>query len=327
MRWHEITIRTTEVAVEAVSDLLHQLGAGGVSIEESGTLNKPRDTSLGQWYELPLNDIPEGEAVIIGYYAEISDIESLFAEIKQAVERLPEFGLDIGTTTFEHKEVDEEDWANAWKTYYKPVQITDRLTIKPTWETYTAGDDELVIELDPGMAFGTGTHPTTTLCLRALEHTITGGEDVIDVGTGSGILAIAAAKLDANHVLALDLDPVAVSSATENVRLNGIEQRVTVMESDLLQALNRPNGTPSSAPSQLGITPPVQIVVANILADIIIQVIPDVRAALASGGTFIASGIIQSKAAEVERALTDAGFTITHQLEDQDWVVITAQYN
>jgi ribosomal protein L11 methyltransferase len=322
MRWHEITVHTTEEAIEMISNFLHELGAGGVSIEESGTLNKKRDTSLGQWYELPLNDIPEGRAVIKGYFVEGSDMDSILINLKGSTEELKDYDIDTGNPTYEVKEVDDEDWANAWKQYFKPIRISERLTIKPTWEEYTPTPDELVLELDPGMAFGTGTHATTSLCLRTLEKFVQPGDDVIDVGTGSGILSIAASKLGARHVLAVDLDPVSISSASENIRLNGQEERVTVKLSDLLGVLKV---SETEASSDLGVTLPVQVVVANILAEIIILFVDDVYEVLKPGGIYIASGIITKKEADVEKALIASRFTIIDRSYDSDWVVITAR--
>ncbi|WP_284638673.1 50S ribosomal protein L11 methyltransferase [Paenibacillus silviterrae] len=323
MRWHEITVHTTEEAIEMISNFIHELGAGGVSIEESGTLNKKRDTSLGQWYETPLNDIPEGRAVIKGYFSEGTEMESILSELKVRVDELSEYDIDTGNPAYELQEVDDEDWANAWKQYFKPIRITERLTIKPTWEEYTPSPEELILELDPGMAFGTGTHATTSLCLKTLEQELQGGEDVIDVGTGSGILAIAAAKLGARHVLAVDLDPVAVSSATENIRLNGMSDRITVRLSDLLQVF-RDSESGGEQAGALGVKLPVKVVVANILAEIILLFIKDVYDVLESGGRYIVSGVIQSKQQLVEDALVAAGFKISHHNEDQDWVVIVA---
>lgn len=324
MRWHEVTVYTTEEAIEMISNFIHELGAGGVAIEESGTLNKERDTSLGQWYEKPLNDIPEGRAEIKGYFSEGIDMESIMEQLKASVAQLTEFDIDTGNPTFECKEVDDEDWANNWKQYFKPIRITDRMTIKPTWEEYTPGADELIIELDPGMAFGTGTHATTSLCLKALENVIQPGDDVIDVGTGSGVLAIAAAKLGAKHVLALDLDPVAVSSANENTRLNGLESTITVKLSDLLGVL-RESASDADAAAALGVKVPVQVAVANILAEIILLFVQDVYDVLAPGGTYVVSGIIKSKQDDVEQGLERVGFTVAERHEDQDWVVIIAR--
>jgi ribosomal protein L11 methyltransferase len=228
--------------------------------------------------------------------------------------------------------VDEEDWANAWKQYFKPIRVSERLTIKPTWEDYAPQPEELVIELDPGMAFGTGTHATTSLCLKTLEKVIRPGDDVIDVGTGSGVLAIAAAKLGARHVLALDLDPVAVSSATENARLNGLESRITVKHSDLLQVLRESGADPDSGMNEAGVSEaglnvriPVQVVVANILAEIILLFIDDVHQVLETGGHYIVSGIIKSKEEAIEQALQAAKFAIVERSYDQDWVVFVAR--
>ncbi|AUS27647.1 50S ribosomal protein L11 methyltransferase [Paenibacillus sp. P2(2022)] len=319
MLWNEITIHTSEEAIEMISNFLHEAGAGGVSIEESGSLNKPRDTSYGQWYDRPLNDIPEGQAIIKGYFAEEVDMDSVRAQIEPRVEQLRTFDIDPGEVRYELKTVHEDDWANAWKQYFKPLRVSDRLTIKPTWEEYEpASEDEKIIELDPGMAFGTGTHPTTSLCLRTLESVIQGGEEVIDVGTGSGILAIGAVKLGAKHVLALDLDPVAVSSARENTRLNELEERITIKESDLLSVLNASDPT-------LGIQLPVKLVVANILAEIILLFIDDVYNALQPGGIYIASGIWKNKEEAVETALKAAGFEITEINRDEDWLAFVAR--
>ncbi|GIO58649.1 MULTISPECIES: 50S ribosomal protein L11 methyltransferase [Paenibacillus] len=321
MLWHEFTIHTTEEAVEMISNFLHEAGAGGVSIEESGTLNKKRDTSFGQWYEMPLNDIPEGQAEIKGYFSEESPVEQIIAEVKERIGQLHEYGIDTGELRYELKTVDEDDWATAWKAYFKPLKVSERLTIKPTWEDYTpASDAEKIIELDPGMAFGTGTHPTTALCLRTLEKVIQGGEEVIDVGTGSGILAIGAVLLGAKHVLALDLDPVAVSSAKENSQLNGmLDHQITVKESDLLSLLS------GDQREDLGVTLPVQVIVANILAEIILLFIDDVYRALEPGGVYIASGIYKNKEDVVQQALKDSGFEIEDVCRDEDWVAFVAR--
>ncbi|APO46957.1 ribosomal protein L11 methyltransferase [Paenibacillus xylanexedens] len=319
MLWHELTIHTTEEAVEMISNFLHEAGAGGVSIEESGTLNKKRDTTYGELYDVPLNDIPEGFAVIKGYFSEGTDMVVLQSEVHPRIEELSDFGIDTGEVRYETRTVDEDDWATAWKQYFKPVRVSERLTIKPTWEEYTPeSPNEKIIELDPGMAFGTGTHPTTSLCLRTLETVIQGGEEVIDVGTGSGILAIGAIKLGAKHVLALDLDPVAVISARENVELNGLEQQITVKESDLLSVLG-------SQDPALGVQLPVKVVVANILAEIILLFVDDVYNALESGGTYIVSGIWKNKEQVVHDALVASGFEVSAIHRDEDWLAFVAR--
>lgn len=322
MLWHELTIHTTEEAVEAISNFLHEAGAGGVSIEESGNLNKKRERPYGEWFDEPLNDIPEGRAEIKGYFSDDVKIEDVLEEVKSRTAELETFNIDTGSPTYETRLVDEEEWATAWKAYYKPLKVSDTLTIKPVWEEYEASEGERIIELDPGMAFGTGTHPTTALCLRALESIVKGGEDVIDVGTGSGILSIGAIKLGAKRALALDLDPVAVKSAQENVALNGLSNEITVKESDLLSVL-RPEG--HGASSDIGVELPVQIVVANILAEIILLFTNDVFEALRPGGLYLASGIYKDKEDAVREGLLAAGLTIRDVHREEEWLAFIAE--
>lgn len=322
MLWHEITVQTTEEAIEMISNFLHELGAGGVAIEESGVLTKERDTSFGQLYDKPLNDIPEGRCVIQGYFSLDIEMETVMSQLKESVDQLAEFDIDTGSPVFNVRTVDDEDWADAWKQYFKPIRISERLTIKPTWEDYEATPGEIILELDPGMAFGTGTHATTALCLRALERIMQAGDEVIDVGTGSGVLAIAAAKLGARHVLALDLDPVAVTIAGENTAVNKLEEQITLIQSDLLQAI-RVQETGGS--SIHGVTLPVAVVVANILAEIIVLFVDDVYAALQPGGAYITSGIIKAKQGLVEEALVKAGFVMESVEEEADWVALVAR--
>jgi ribosomal protein L11 methyltransferase len=320
VKWHEITIFTRDEAVEMITNNLHERDADGVSIEESGSLNRKRDTSLGQWYEVPLNDIPEGWSEIKGYFLEGIRIDDMIAELQAFTAGLREYDIEPGEFTITQAMVDEEDWAEAWKKYFKPIKVSERLTIKPTWEEYTALAGESIIELDPGMAFGTGTHPTTALCLRTLDSVIRGGEEVIDVGTGSGILAIGAMLLGARSVLALDLDPVAVSSARENAKLNGLESSIQIHLSDLLGVLE----TDTDNDQPLNVTVPVDIIVANILAEIILLFLADVYAALKPGGIYIASGIYENKEEDVEAGLLAAGFEIIDRVREDRWIAFVA---
>lgn len=321
MRWHEITVLATESSQEMVTHYLTELGAGGVSVEEAWSEDKPRNTTYGEVYDTPLNDIRPGYAVFKAYFSEETKMEPIAIELKALLEGLPEFGFDAGEFTIEIGDVHEDDWADAWKQYFKPIAITERLTIKPTWEEYTPSEGELIIEIDPGMAFGTGAHATTALCLKALDHAIKGGEQIIDVGTGSGVLAIGAMKLGASKVLALDLDPVAVKCAQENIELNGYENDVEVRLSDLLGVLNESESTATAA---VGVTPPVDLVVANILAEIILLFIGDVMEVLKPGGIYITSGIYKNKEMIVEAGLLAAGFEIIDVLRQEEWVAFVA---
>ncbi|USG63878.1 50S ribosomal protein L11 methyltransferase [Brevibacillus ruminantium] len=311
MKWSEISIHTTAEAVDAVSNLFYEIGANGVVIEDPEVLHRDWDTPFGEIYQLSPDDFP-AEGVFVKAYlaAESSALNELLEELKQQLDQLTGYGLDIGKGTIAVNDVHEDEWAHAWKKYYKPVHVSERMTIKPVWEEYQPkGADEVIIEMDPGMAFGTGTHPTTILCLRALEKYLQPGDRVYDVGTGTAILSIAAVKLGAEHVLAMDLDEVAVRSAQSNTELNGVDQKITVRQNNLLE----------------GVEDPVEVVVANILAEIIVRFTDDVYRVLKPGGTFIASGIIEIKADDVKAAMTASGLDIVETIFIDDWVAITAK--
>ncbi len=323
MRWHELTVLAAESSQEMVTYYLTELGAGGVSVEEGWDETKPRDTKYGELYDRPLNDIRKGYAEIKAYFAEGTDMAAIAEQMQVLMRELPEYGYDAGEFTIAMGDVHEDDWAHAWKKYFKPIAVTERLTIKPTWEEYTPSrEGELIIELDPGMAFGTGTHPTTALCLKALDGAISGGEQVIDVGTGSGILAIGAIKLGADNVLAVDLDPMAVKNAQENIAQNGLQDVIEARESDLLGVLNE--GDNAGETARGGVKPPVDIVVANILAEVILLFIDDVMNVLKPGGIYISSGIYKNKELAVEAGLLAAGFVIVDRLRQDDWVAFVA---
>lgn len=205
----------------------------------------------------------------------------------------------------------EEEWATAWKKYYNPVKISEKFTIVPTWEMYEpVNSDELIIELDPGMAFGTGTHPTTVMCIQALERTVLPGDRVIDVGTGSGVLSIAAAQLGAEDVRAYDLDEVAVTSAKLNIKLNKVSNMVSISQNNLLDGVEEKSA---------------DVIVANILAEVILRFTDDVARVVKPGGTFIASGIIQQKKEQIKEALVKAGFEISETILMEDWVALIAK--
>jgi len=310
MKWSEISIHTTQEAVEAISNILHEAGAGGVVIEDPYELTKERKSSFGEIYQLNPDDYPEEGVIIKAYLPVNSFLGETVNEIKQAINNLMLYNIDLGKNSITISEVNEEEWATAWKKYYNPVKISEKFTIVPTWETYErVSSDELIIELDPGMAFGTGTHPTTVMCIQSLEKCVGQGDSVIDVGTGSGILSIAAAMLGAKSVKALDLDPVAVDSAKLNVKLNKMQHVVSVSQNNLLDNIKEP----------------VNVIVANILAEIILRFTDDAYRLLEKDGFFITSGIIQAKKQEVKDALLRAGFMIEETLVMEDWVAFIAK--
>jgi len=310
LKWSEIMIHTTNEAVEPISNILHEAGASGVVIEDPFELTKDREDQFGEIYQLDPEDYPEEGVIIKAYLPVNSFLGETVEEIKQSITNLTLFNIDIGKNAVSISEVNEEEWATAWKKYYNPVKISSKFTIVPTWEQYEpVNSDELIIELDPGMAFGTGTHPTTVMCIQALERTVQKNDHVIDVGTGSGVLSIAAALLGAGKVTALDLDEVAVQSAKLNVKLNKVQDVVTVSKNDLL------NGVESQA----------DVVVSNILAEVIMSFTDDVANAVKKGGYFIASGIIQAKKNEVKEAIVESGFTIEETIVMEDWIAFIAK--
>ncbi len=310
MKWSEIAIHTTNEAVEPISNILYEAGASGVVIEDREELFKEREDRFGEIYQLNPDDYPEHGVVMKAYLPVTSFLAETVEGVKEAINNLVTYDIDLGLNAVTISEVNEEEWATAWKKYYHPVKISERFTIVPTWEEYKpVSSDELIIELDPGMAFGTGTHPTTVLCIQALEKMVKKGDKIVDVGTGSGVLSIAAALLGASHIEALDLDEVAVRSAIENVELNKVQHIVNVSQNNLLD----------------GITEQQDLVVANILAEVIMSFTDDVATALKPGGIFISSGIISQKKDDVKEALINSGFEIIETMLMEDWVAFIAK--
>lgn len=310
MKWSELSIHTTQEAVEPISNILHEAGASGVVIEDLADLMKERSTSLGEIYQLDPTDYPEEGVVVKAYLPVNSFLGETVEGIKAGINNLLVYNIDLGRNHITISEVNEEEWATAWKKYYHPVKISEKFTIVPTWEIYEpVSSDELIIELDPGMAFGTGTHPTTVLCIQALERTVQKDDTVIDVGTGSGVLSIAAGLLGAKSIDAYDLDQVAVDSARLNCKINKVQNIVNVSQKNLLD----------------GVEGPVDLIVSNILAEIIVRFIDKAYEVLKQDGTFITSGIIQNKKNEVKDALQNAGFVIEETMVMEDWVAFIAK--
>lgn len=310
MKWSELSIHTTNEAIESISNILHEAGASGVVIEDSEDLTKDREDVFGEIYSLDPEDFPTEGVILKAYLPVNSFLGEAVEGIKLAINNLAEFNINVGRNVVTISEVNEEDWATSWKKYYHPVKISKRFTIVPTWETYhPVSSDELIIELDPGMAFGTGTHPTTVMSLQALEKHVERNHTVIDVGTGSGVLAIGAALLEAASVRALDLDEIAVKAAGLNVKLNKVQGRVDVFHGNLLEAIDNP----------------ADVVVANILAEIIMSFTDDAFQAVKPGGIYITSGIIAQKKNDVKQALETSGFVIEDIMMMEDWVTIISK--
>jgi len=283
MRWVKMAVRTNPAALDAVSAAMEALGTGGTQFE-------PGPTAVGY---LPADD----------------RFEPAWDALRHHLSEMPAMGVDPAPADITLTFVEDEDWATAWKAHYRPLRITDRLTIAPTWEEYHPAEGEQVIRLDPGMAFGTGGHATTRLCLRALETLVRGGEVVADVGTGSGVLAIGAALLGASRVEAVDTDPVAVHAARENVATNDLEDRITLRTGDRL----------------IGSAGPYDVVIANILPNIVSILAAGAFAKLKPGGVYLVSGLTLPYEEDVLAALEDAGFTPEGRWEEERWLALTGR--
>lgn len=308
MNWLEVKVITVREAIEFVANTFHELQAGGVVIED------PQLIALyahrGQWddHEFSPELLQRKEVIVKGY---LPMDEFLVKKLEELKQELAVLKIRLGNipTELEVVEVQEEDWANSWKAYFKPLKIGQKTVIKPSWEEYTVQEGELVIELDPGMAFGTGDHATTSLCINLLEKYIKENMKVIDVGCGSGILSILAAKLGSHRVEALDYDNVAVKVARENVAINNLSEKVLVKQSDLLKEASLE----------------ADVIVANIVADIIIELTPQVQKYLKEKGFFICSGIIDKRKEDVLNILAKYNLTVKEIVEKDGWVAIVAQ--
>ncbi len=300
MQWMELSVQAHPEAVEAVSELLSRYTNETIAIEEPIEL-----INDGQEYRV----LP-GQPVLLHAYLPIDGREE---EVRQRVAEGLWHLSSLGERfvgELQTRVVKEEDWANAWKDYYHVTHIGRRLVIRPSWREYTPAADEVVITLDPGMAFGTGLHPTTRMCLEQVERRVRPGMRVLDVGTGSGILALAAAKLGAAHVYAIDNSSVAVESATENATMNGLSDRITVVEGTLDEA---------QAERMAG---QYDLVLANIIAHIIGALAPQLARVLAPQGVLVVSGIIEERRADAEGPLLEAGLELVEQTMIDDWLAL-----
>ncbi|MBQ6820300.1 MAG: 50S ribosomal protein L11 methyltransferase [Clostridium sp.] len=307
--WIEVRVITKSEALEPVSGIFYGLDCKGVAIEDPNDILEREQGPL-TWDFADINVLEhKGKvAVVKAYFSEEDNIESVLRYIDEKMKELKELGIDTGVAKIESEKMYEEDWANNWKKYYKPTKIGERIVVKPTWEEYQAKEDELVLELDPGMAFGTGTHETTRMCIQALDKYVEKDSTVFDVGCGSGILAIAAAKLGAKKAVGVDLDPVAVESAKENVGFNNLDN-IEILYGNLVEVIDGK----------------ADIVVANIIAEIICILTEDVKRVLKEDGYFITSGIIHDRVEMVTNALEKTGFEVLEVNKDGEWNCIVAK--
>jgi len=291
MKWREVKIFTTKESLPAISNILQDIGIEGL-VKEDLEVKGSDDDLLIKAY-LPIND----------------SLEAKLAILKSKIGYLHQYGLNSGSGRIELETIPEEDWSSSWKEHFKPTKITDTIVIKPTWEEYEAKPGEKIIELDPGMAFGTGAHATTTMCIEAIEENCDGRENMLDIGTGTGILSVAASLLEIEDILAIDIDDIAVKIAKQNLKLNNLDEEVVVKQGDLVEIVNEK----------------YDLVVGNLLPHIILRLIPDMLEVLDEDSIFILSGINKEKKEEIKEALIDVNLIVKEVKEEEDWVTIIGE--
>lgn len=319
MQWLEIAVYTTDAGTEPVCAALSGAGIDQVSIEES------RERALAflneravYWDFADADRIGAETPCVKAYLADVPESQAALIAVKAAVARLKtlETELDLGPLSVVVTRVDDADWENNWKAYYKPLPVGERLLVLPSWEAEPAGHGRTVLRLDPGVAFGTGAHHTTRMCLEFLEQTVRPGARMLDLGCGSGILSIAALLLGACEAVAVDVDPIAERIAAENAAINGIaDANYRVHIGDLLH-------DEALCARILGA---YDVVCANIVADVILRIAPLAKRCLKPGAPFIASGIIDERSGEVLARLEETGFAVAAVKRAESWVAILAR--
>ncbi len=306
MDWIKAMVHVSKESVDIVAASLYELNVKGVEIQDD-ILTEEDQKRMHVDYLDPVIE-PMDEAVVICYFSREDDVDASFAALHSMLEEIRQF-VDIGSGKVERDVTHEEDWANNWKKFYKPFKLGKNIWIKPQWETIESEEDDIVIEIDPGMAFGSGTHETTSMCIELLQKYKDNRKSLVDVGCGSGILSIAGGKLGFENVVGIDIDPNAVKVARENVLLNGLEGQVEIFEGDLIEKIQHK----------------ADMVVANIIADVIIFLTADINKIMTEGGLFISSGIILAKIDDVCSALESNGFDVVEVVRKGEWAAVAAK--
>ena len=311
-KWLELTVFTTDEGIEPVCAALTSAGIDGLSIEESheSAFAFLRESAV-YWDFADMDKIGVDHPCVKGYLADCPENEPLIDAAKQAIERLRHIPLefDPGSLVYHISTVDEEDWSNNWKKYYKPIEIGKRLLILPAWESEPVSERR-VLKLNPGMAFGTGSHQTTRMCLEFLEQVVSDDDTMLDLGCGSGILSIASILLGAKKAIAVDIDPIAERIAIENAEMNSIsKESFEVLIGNLLTDNNVRTRIMGKYP----------VVAENIVADVIIALAPLSRELTANNGKLIVSGIIDERVEEVMNCLASNGFRILDKKSSDGW--------
>ena len=312
MDWMEYTVLTTTEASDLISQILMDAGSTGTMIEDKNDV-AANQRPEGQWdiIDEAIAQRIGDDVKVTGYYEVDEKLRDRLMFIESELNRIKglELGMDLGKLETRTHSVAEEDWTESWKKAFKPFRLGAHMLIKPSWETVETLPGDHVIEIDPGLAFGTGTHETTGMCVRLVEKYVKPGDTAIDIGTGTGILAIAAAHMGAKRVLATDLDAVAVRVARENVKINGFEGAIEMRCGDLLEVVDEQ----------------ADVVIANIIADVIIGLAAPVKPYVADGGVFICSGIAVNRLEDVLAALNAAGYEVLDTLVEGEWAAIASR--
>ena len=345
MMWTKVTIDTSVEAVDLISAFLDEYGVEGIEISDNVPLTEGEKSEM--YVDIPLQMENDGSAQISCYIDDRFQIDSLKADIAAELTRLEAF-IPVGTKKIEISQTEDADWMNNWKQYFRPFRLYDNIVIKPTWETMEAvdemlkqeqagitGADCIVIEIDPGIAFGTGSHETTKLCIGQIKKYLKEGDTVFDVGCGSGILSIVSSKLGAGFVHGMDIDEVAVRTSVENAVQNHVDEtRIQFSCGNLLEDNYIGKGTTFQldasvikSDQHMEADRQYDIVVANILADVIVPLCGVIRPYLKPEGYFITSGILKEKLEDVRTAMLAHDFEIVDVVTMNDWVSVIAKYS
>ena len=303
MQWTEIAVVTNHAGADFVAELLvGELGAKGVVVDDAALLNRYIDANIWDYTSLTKSS-DEDTVTVTAYLPQGDETKAKIAHLQKRLAAAEIDGANLTDAKVLCRTIADEDWSQAWKQYFRVTPVGEKLVIKPAWENYTPTDGQIVLEVDPGMAFGTGTHPTTALCLREIERLNLDGKTVFDIGTGSGILATAAAKLGAQKIIAADNDETALKVARENAAQNKVADKITFVASDLFFAVEGK----------------ADVIIANIVADIILRLLPDVKSHLNADGILLVGGIIDDREEEIRQAATQQGLSFSKMTAEKEW--------
>ena len=315
MKWNKFTLKTRSEVEDIVISTLADVGIEGVEIQDKQPLT---ESDKQQMFVDIMPDIPDDDGIAyLNFYLDVDeDKEKVLADVRAALAEMQEF-LDLGECTITESETEDKDWINNWKQYFKPFYVDDILII-PSWEEVKPEDrDKMIIHIDPGTAFGTGMHETTQLCIRQLKKYVTKDTELLDVGTGSGILSIIALKLGARHAVGTDLDPCAVPAVEENKEVNGIPvEAFDMMIGNIIDD--------KEVQDKVGYEK-YDIVTANILADVLVPLTPVIVHQMKPGAVYITSGILDVKEEVVKEAVVAAGLEVVEVTHQGEWVSVTAR--